>query len=100
MIIKYSKPKGRRLKKQFWDLVLNNNPNGGHLYWNKVLNKWMTIDEWIEQGKIGEPNLYNSKIKTLKSAIRHLKKHTHYLPKSSVFRLVNKYVGCDIFITI
>lgn len=103
MKVKYSKPKGQRLKSQFWGLREYDDPNKlrsrfKYLWWCEINKKWITTEERYAYEKVDISN-YNNNIKTVKSAIRHLRKQT-YLAKGTQFFLSNKCVDYDVIITI
>lgn len=99
MKVRYEQQKGSRIKKgsikygnrrinNFWSLAC-------HGYW------WVYKDEkWAKSGE--EPSnsdlcIHLYKIKNLKSAIRHIKKHDE-VPKGTEFTLVSNFEGYNIYI--
>lgn len=97
MIIKYVACKGERIESQFIGLEDYSISNKWFYYWVESRKQWLIYDD------IGTKEIFDSinpHIKSVKSAIRHLEKHKKYLPKGSIFRLHNKYLDSDVFITI
>ena len=96
--IKYDKPKGQRINRYFHGMRCEN--KDGETYWHyQEEDKWCTDKEDIGQynGMCGN---YNNNIHTFKTAIRKIKQYSKYLPKGTIFKLSNKYVGYDVEITI
>ena len=117
MKVHYDRPKGQRVKKGSIKITINGrkrriNYFNGLTHWARLseqllyyvpeVDKWMTynkIDE-LEFNKKGSVLISssNGKIKNLKSAIRHIKKHDE-IPKGTRMRLESHFVGFDIIIT-
>lgn len=62
------------------------------LYFDHYKKLWVKKDEWTG---CWYPADYPCR--SLKAAIRHLRKHDE-IPKGTVFRLVSKYIGGDIYV--
>lgn len=94
MRIKFNQPKGSRIKNSgFTGLTTWCDFN-----WCEHLEMWIDNDKcYLKDIRYSS---HNSNIKTLRSAIRHLNKHKHYLPKRTCFTLRSKWVGYDIEIII
>ena len=118
MKVHYDKPKGQRVKKGSIKITINGrkkriNYFNGLTHWARLneqllyyvheVEKWMTYDKVDE---LNSPNKKryilvsssNDKIKNLKSAIRHIKKHDE-IPKGTRMRLESRFKGFDIIIT-
>lgn len=117
MKVHYDRPKGQRVKKGSIKITINGkkkriNYFNGLTHWTKLseellyyvpeVDKWMTYDKVseIESNKKGYilVSSSNDKIKNLKSAIRHIKKHDE-IPKGTRMRLESRFKGFDITIT-
>lgn len=98
MKIKYEKPKGQRINRFFAGMSCKNKYGKTYWYYDKE-DKWCTDAEDIGQYR-GCCGNHNNNIHTLKTAIRKIKKYSKYMPKGTIFKLSNKYVGYDIEITI
>ena len=82
MKIKYNTPKGYRYKKgtykykgkrrYIFDGLEAIDCNGNLLWWNGTNNKWILYKDWDNTGNISS---HNGNIHSLKSAIRHIRKH-------------------------
>ena len=82
MKIKYSTQKGYRYKKgtykykgkrrYIYDGLEAIDCNGNLLWWNGTNNKWILYKDWDNTGNISS---HNGNIHSLKSAIRHIRKH-------------------------
>ena len=73
------------------------------LYYVPEVDKWMTYDEVSKLESSSKKGYIlvsssNDKIKNLKSAIRHIKKHDE-IPKGTRMRLESRFKGFDIIIT-
>ena len=116
MKVHYDRPKGQRVKKGSIKITINGkkrrmNYFNGLTHWAKLseellyyvpeLDKWMTYDKVneLESNKKGYilVSSSNDKIKNLKSAIRHIKKHNE-IPKGTRMRLESRFKGFDIII--
>ena len=118
MKVHYDKPKGQRVKKGSIKITINGrkkrmNYFNGLTHWTRLneqllyyipeLDKWMIydkVDELKSPNKKGyiRVSSSNDKIKNLKSAIRHIKKHDE-IPKGTRMRLESRFKGFDIIIT-
>ena len=82
MKIKYNTQKGYRYKKgtykykdkrrYIFEGLEAIDCNGNLLWWNGTNNKWILYKDWDNTGSISS---HNGNIHSLKSAIRHIKKH-------------------------
>ena len=82
MKIKYNTIKGYRYKKgtcrykgkrrYIFDGLEAIDYNGKELWWNETYNKWIKYEDWNDNGNICS---INHNVHSLKSAIRHVKKH-------------------------
>lgn len=118
MKVHYDKPKGQRVKKGSIKITINGrkkriNYFNGLTHWARLnekllyyvpeVDKWMTYDE-VSKLESSSKKRYilvsssNDKIKNLKSAIRHIKKHDE-IPKGTRMRLESRFAGFDIIIT-
>jgi hypothetical protein len=98
MKVKFKQSKGNRIRKQFnWFECEDSD-----IWWSEKLNKWVSKSktEATKEDKKARGCISNYiEIKTLKSAIRHLKKQT-YLPKGLKFYLTDDYCKHEIYITL
>lgn len=62
------------------------------LYYDPNKKKWVKRNEWT-----GYWYPASFPCHSLKAAKRHLKKHDE-IPKGTRFRLVSRYIGCDIWL--
>ena len=118
MKVHYDRPKGQRVKEGSIKITINGkkermNYFNGLTHWAKLseellyyvpeLDKWTTYDK-VSELEINNKKGYtlvsssNDKIKNLKSAIRHIKKHDE-IPKGTRMRLESRFKGFDIIIT-
>ena len=82
MKIKYNTPKGYRYKKgtykykdkrrYIFEGLEAIDCNGNSLWWNETYNGWIKYNDWNNDGDISS---INRNIHSLKSAIRHIRKH-------------------------
>ena len=95
MKIKFQAPKGRRLKNQFMYLEMDLDN------WNKMMY-FPENNEWRDFKTGYKPNetcsLSFCFCRSLKAAKRKIKKWN--LPKGTIFKLCNRFVGYDIYITV
>ena len=118
MKVHYDKPKGQRVKKGSIKITINGrkkriNYFNGLTHWARLNEKLLyyipEVDKWMTYDKVDElkspnkkgyilVNSSNDKIKNLKSAIRHIKKHDE-IPKGTRMRLESRFKGFDIIIT-
>ena len=118
MKVHYDRPKGQRVKKGSIKITINGrkkriNYFNGLTHWVRLSEELLyyvpELDKWITYDKVDElksPNKKghilisssNDKIKNLKSAIRHIKKHDE-IPKGTRMRLESRFKGFDIIIT-
>ena len=103
MKVKYCKPRKQRIKKG--SIKVNNRriPNfirlvcEDDLVWSYDLENWFDVNRYRDI-KIGCHSGFNSNIRNLKQAIRHIKKHKE-IPKGTRFTLESAFEGYDIYIT-
>ena len=108
MRVLYDRPKGKRIKKgsskvmwndqvrkvdNFFGLTHCVRLNENLLDWDIDCQKWVNIDDCISI----RTSSYNTNIKNLKQAIRHMKKHDE-IPKGTKFILESNFKGYDIVI--
>ena len=87
MKIKFNRPKGQRIESVgFVGLT-----TWCEYKWCKNTNTWVSNEQCYLNDIDGDD--YNYSIHSLKSAIRHINKHKHYLPKGVTFTLRSVYVG-------
>ena len=95
MKIKYNTSKGNRYKKGSIKvkklgkrLNIFDSLNCKGYWWHCQLEKWIKYEDWHGNGDIST-NCH--KIKNVKQLIRHIKKHSDYLPKGTKFILVSRF---------
>lgn len=108
MRVLYDKPKGKRIKKggskvvwgdqirkvdNFCGLTHWVRLNEKLLEWDIKHQSWVNIDD-CHSGRLSN---YNTNIKNLKQAIRHIKKHDE-IPKGTRMVLESRFKGYDIVI--
>lgn len=98
MKIKYDKQKGQRVNRYFRGMRCESKDNKTYWHYHEE-DKWYLNEESRDKPYHRCGN-YNNNIHTLKTAIRKIKQYALYLPKGTVFKLSNKYVGYDVEITI
>lgn len=107
MEIEYRQPKGSRIKNQFTGIEIEFTPKTpeyirswcyGNEYGDNCY-KWLK-DDCIPYNQGYVSSYCNEKIKSLKAAKRHLKKHENSLLKGTRFTLHNKFKDYEIYITI
>lgn len=102
MKIKYEAPYGKRVKKGSTKIVGGRVCNfyglciAGVDYWfDRTDNKWRLLDDMPMGHSFSDS--YRG-IRSVKAAIRHIKKHTE-VPKGMTFVLESNFIGNDIYIT-
>ena len=117
MKVHYDRPKGQRVKKGSIKITINGrkkrmNYFNGLTHWAKLSEQLLyyvpEVDKWMTYDKVSEVesnikgyilvSSSNDKIKNLKSAIRHIKKHDE-IPKGTRMKLESRFKGFDIIIT-
>lgn len=105
MKVKFRQPKGGRIKKGTYRAYVDcRRPifmgltTYYQLLWHEDLKRWVDPEDYVLDYLVCRDTNYS--IHSLKSAIRHINKHKHYLPKGTVFTLQSWYVGYDIEITV
>lgn len=74
------------------------NVDNHYLDWCPELNKWIPMSERNNYENGISLFSVNHKIRSVRAAIRHIKKHNE-IPKGTTMRLVSYFVGCDVEIT-
>jgi hypothetical protein len=105
MKVKYDKPKGYRIKKGTYKSIKAGRRfsifmglevlNRDYDFYSDDLNKWVTTHKMCEAG--GNGGTRNDNIHSLKSVIRHIKKHNE-LEKGTELRLTSRFRDYDIII--
>lgn len=103
MKIKYTAPKGKRIKKGSTKIEGGRRLNNfssitmmGDLWWDKVDKKWRNIDD-IPATHSYSSNYYG--IHSLKACISHIKRHPE-IPRGTWVMLNSNFVGYDICIRV
>lgn len=108
MRILYNKPRGQRIKKGSCKILYNGKLKKfdnfcGLTHWARLSEPvldWDIINKrWIDirEDDNGRTSSHNDKIKNLKQAIRHIKKHDE-IPKGTRMILESRFKGYDIII--
>lgn len=100
MRIIYNAAKGKRYKKGTAKIknrsrrlnIFSSIECSNDYWWSESKKKWIQYDEWNNDGNICT-SCYD--VKNVKQLIRHMKKHSKYLPKGIKFILKSNFIGIN-----